>query len=54
MLRSMRVSNRFVIVSNIQIVIPMLYHSFEALLLVSYIYLMVKPGKTFAKIGSHL
>ena len=48
----MRISNCFVIACNIQIVIRMLYHSFETLLLLSFFYLMVKSGKSFVKIGS--
>ena len=48
----MDISNRFVIVCNIQIVIRMLYHSFKTLLLLSFFYLMVKSGKSFVKIGS--
>ena len=43
----MHISNLFVIVCNIQIVIRMLYHGFETLL-------MVKSGKSFVKIGSCL
>ena len=49
---SMHISNWFVIVCNIQIVIPMLYHSFETLLLLGSFYLMVKSSKSFVKIGS--
>ena len=48
----MHISNSFVVVCNIQIVIRMLYHSFEMLLLLSFFYLMVKPGKSFVKIRS--
>ena len=48
----MHISNRFVIVCNIQIVIRMLYHSLETLLLLSFFYLMVKSGKSFVEIGS--
>ena len=48
----MHISNRFVIVSNNQIVIRMLYHSFETLLLLSFFYLMVRSGKSSLKIGS--
>ena len=48
----MRISNCFVIACNIQIVIRMLYQSFETLLLLSFFYLMVKSGKSFVKIGS--
>ena len=48
----MHISNRFVIVCSIQIVIRMLYHSFDTLLLFSFSYLMVKWGKSFVKIVS--
>ena len=48
---SMNISNRFVIVCNIKIVIRMLYHSFEPLL---FFYLRVKSHKWFIKIESHL
>ena len=48
----MYISNRYVIECNIQIVIRMLYHSFETLLLLSFFYLMAKSGKSFVKIGS--
>ena len=52
MLIPMHISNRFVIACNIQIVIRMLYHSFETQLLLSFFYLTVKSGKSFAKIGA--
>ena len=48
----MHISKNFVIACNIQAVIRMLYHSFETLLLLSFFYLMVKPGKSFVKTGS--
>ena len=50
----MQISNRFVTVCNIQIVIRMLYHSFEPLLLSSVFFLMVKSesGKSFVNNGS--
>ena len=50
----MQISNRFVTVCNIQIVIPMLYHSFEPLLLSSVFFLMAKSesGKSFVNTGS--
>ena len=48
----MHISNSFVVVCNIQIVIRILYYSFEMLLLLSFFYLMVKPGKSFVKIRS--
>ena len=53
MLISAHISNRFVIVCNIQIVIRMLYHSFETLLFLSFFYLTVKSGKPFVKIEFH-
>ena len=43
----MHISNRFVIVRNIQVVIRMLYHSFETVLLLSFFYLMVKTNTPF-------
>ena len=46
----MHISNRFVFLCNIQIVIWMLYHSFERLLLLSLLYLMVKSSKSFVKL----
>ena len=49
----MHIPDRLVIVCNIQIVIWMLYHSFETLSLLSFFYLMEKPGKSFVQIGSH-
>ena len=49
----MHIPDRLVIVCNIQIVIRMLYHSFETLSLLSFFYLMEKPGKSFVQIGSH-
>ena len=49
----MHISNGFVIACNIQIVIQMLYHSFEMLLLLSFFYLMVKSGKPFVLTGSY-
>ena len=49
---SLHISDHFVIVCNIQIVIRMLYHSFETLLLLNFLYLMVKPSKLFVEIGS--
>ena len=49
----MHIFNRFVIaiVWNIQIVIGMLYHSFETLLFLSFFCLMVKSGNSCVKIG---
>ena len=49
----MHISNGFVIACNIQIVIQILYHSFEMLLLLSFFYLMVKSGKPFVLTGSY-
>ena len=40
----MHISDGFMIVCNIQIVIPMLYHNFETLLLLSFSDLMAKSG----------
>ena len=50
----MQISNRFITVCNIQIVIPMLYHSFEPLLLSIVFFLVVKSesGKSFVNTGS--
>ena len=48
---SRHISNRFVIVSNIQIIISMLYYSFEKLFLLGLFYLIVKSGKSFVIIG---
>ena len=47
----MHISNHFVIViaCNIQIVVRMLYHSFETILLFIFV---VKSDKSFVKIGS--
>ena len=49
----MQISNRFVTVCNIQIVIRMLYHSFERVFS-SVFFLMVKSesGKSFVNTGS--
>ena len=49
---SRHISNRFVIVSNIQIIIRMLYYSFEKLFLLGLFYLIVKSGKSLVIIGS--
>ena len=49
----MHVSDHFVIACNIQIVIQILYLSFETLLLWSFFYLIVNSGKSFVKIGSY-
>ena len=55
MLISLHISNRFAIECKIQIVIQMLYHSFETLLLLRVcLYLIVKSAKLFVKIGSRL
>ena len=40
----MHISDGFMIECNIQIVIPMLYHNFETLLLLSFSDLMAKSG----------
>ena len=46
----MHVSNRFVIVRNIQIVIRMLYFSFETLILLSFFYLIGNQVNNLLKI----
>ena len=52
----MHIANGFVIVCHIQIVIQMLYQSFETLLLLSLFifFLMVKSGKSIDKIELRL
>ena len=53
----MHISDRFMIVCNIQIVIRMLYHTFKTLLLLSFFDLMSKSGnikKTDSSILVHL
>ena len=53
----MHISDRFMIVCNIQIVIRMLYHTFKTLLLLSFFDLMSKSGnikKTDSSIPVHL
>ena len=44
------ISNRFVIACNIQLVIRMLYNSFQDTTAVEFFYLMVKSGKSFVKL----